>query len=97
MDFRVHFQKRALNDLERLVRFIAQDDALTAERFGLALVAAAEHRATAPDSGTPYDTKRGLRSFPFGAYRIYYRVLDEQKTLEVLKIWHGMRGHKPRL
>lgn len=97
MDFRVHFQKRALNDLERLVRHIAQDDPMTAERFGLALVAAVEHRATAPESGTPYDTKRRLRSFPFGPYRIYYRVLDEHNTLEVLKIWHGMRGHKPKL
>ena len=53
MDFRIHFQKRALKDLERLVRYIAQNDPLTAERFGLALVAAAEHRASAPESGTP--------------------------------------------
>jgi plasmid stabilization system protein ParE len=97
MDFQVRFQKRALNDLERLVRYIAQDDPMTAERFGLALVAATEHRATAPESGTLYDAKRGLRSFPFGPYRIYYRVLDEQKVLEVLKIWHGMRGRKPKL
>lgn len=97
MDFQVRFQKRALNDLERLVRHIAQDDAVTAERFGFALVAATEHRATAPESGTPYDLKRKLRSFPFGPYRIYYRVLEESKTLEVLKIWHGMRGHKPKL
>lgn len=97
MDFRVCFQKRALNDLERLVRYIAQDDPITAERFGLGLVAAAEHRATAPESGTPYDIKRGLRSFPFGPYRIYYRLLDQQKTLEVLKIWHGMRRDKPKL
>ena len=84
MDFRVQFQKRALNDLERLVRYIAQDDPILAERFS-------------PESGTPYDTKRRLRSFPFGPYRVYYRVLDEQKTIEVLKIWHGMRGHKPKL
>lgn len=97
MDFRVRFQRRALNDLERLVRYIAQDDPITAERFGLALVAAAEHRASAPETGTPYDTKRGIRSFPFGPYRVYYRVLSERKTLEVLKIWHGMREHKPKL
>jgi plasmid stabilization system protein ParE len=97
MDFKVRFQKRALNDLERLVRHIAHDEPITAERFGLALVAATERRATAPKSGTPYDLKRRLRSFPFGPYRIYYRVLEEQKTLEVLKIWHGMRGHKPKL
>jgi plasmid stabilization system protein ParE len=97
MGFRIRFKKRALNDLERLVRRIAHDDPATAVRFGLALVAATEHRATAPESGTPYDLKRGLRSFPFGPYRIYYRIQEEQQTLEVLKIWHGMRAHKPRL
>jgi plasmid stabilization system protein ParE len=97
MEFRVRFQKRALNDLERLVRYIARHDVRAAERFGFALVAATEHRASAPGSGTPYDLARGLRSFPFGAYRIYYRVKNETKTLEVLKLWHGMRGTKPRL
>jgi len=53
MDFRVRFQKRALNDLERLVRHIAQDDPLAAERFGLGFVAAAEHRASAPQNRHP--------------------------------------------
>ena len=97
MDFKVQFQKRALNDLERLVRHIAHDDPILAERFGFALVAATEHRATAPESGTPYDLRRNLRSFPFGPYRIYYRVIEGSKIIEVLKIWHGMRGRKPKL
>ncbi len=97
MDFRVRFQKRALNDLERLVRYIAQDNAEAAERFGFGLVAAAERRAAAPESGTPHDMSRGLRSFPFGPYRVYYRIRSDQKTFEVLKIWHGMRGHAPKL
>jgi toxin ParE1/3/4 len=97
MDFRVRFQKRALNDLERLVRYIAQHDAVAAERFGFAVVAAATHRASAPESGKPHNTVRGVRSFPVGPYRIYYRILPDQKTIEVLKIWHGMRGKKPKL
>jgi plasmid stabilization system protein ParE len=97
MGFRVRFQKRALKDLERLVRYIAQHDAVAAERFGLAVVAAAEHRASAPESGRLHGTLRGVRSFPVGPYRIYYRILTDQKTLEVLKIWHGMRGKKPKL
>jgi plasmid stabilization system protein ParE len=97
MGFRVRFQKRALNDLERLVRYIAQHDSVAAERFGFAVVAAAEHRATAPESGTPYDAVRGIRSFPVGPYRIYYRILTNQKIIEVLKIWHGMRGKSPKL
>ncbi len=97
MDFRVSFQKRSLNDLERIVRYIAQDDPSTAERFGLALVEAVERRASAPETGAPYDIKRGIRSFPFGPYRVYYRMLANRQTMEVLKIWHGMRERKPKL
>ena len=70
MGFRVRFQKRALNDLERLVRYIAQHDAVAAERFGFAVVAAAKHRAFAPESGKLHDTVRGVRSFPVEPYRI---------------------------
>jgi plasmid stabilization system protein ParE len=97
MEFRVRFQKRALSDLERLVRYIASHDAVAAERFGFTIVAAAEHRAAAPESGMPYDIARGIRSFPVGPYRVYYRILTERKTVEILKIWHGMRGRKPKL
>ena len=97
MDFRLRFQKRALNDLERLVRHIAQHDAEAARRFGYGLVAAAELRATAPESGLAYDLARNIRSFPFPPYRIYFRFLAEEKIIEVLKIWHGMRGRPPTL
>jgi hypothetical protein len=44
-------------------------------------------RYLAPESGTPENTKRVFRSFPFGPYRVYYRALAERKTLELLKIW----------
>jgi len=97
MDFRVRFQKRALNDLERLVRRIATDNPEAARRFGHGLVVAAERRATAPESGTPYDPSRSILSFPYPPYRIYYRLLPQEATMEVLKIWHGMRGRAPRL
>jgi plasmid stabilization system protein ParE len=62
MDVRVRFQKRALNDLERLVRYIAQHDAVAAERFGFAVVAAAKHRAFAPENGKTarHGTRRSL-------------------------------------
>lgn len=97
MDYRVRFQQRALNDLERLVREIAKDDPGAAQRFGLGLIAAAERRATAPESGAPYDRTRRIFSFPFPPYRVYYRIRAAEQILEVLKIWHGMRGRRPLL
>ena len=37
MGYKIRFQRRALNDLERLVRFIALEDSAAATRFGYAL------------------------------------------------------------
>lgn len=43
MGYKIRFQRRALNDLERLVRFIALGDSAAATRFGYALVQAVEN------------------------------------------------------
>lgn len=95
MGYKIRFQRRALNDLERLVRFITLEDTAAATRFGYALVQAVENLANAPARGRAYDLARGIRSIPFPPFRAYYRVKGE--ALEVLKLWHGARRRKPRL
>ena len=65
MGYKIRFQRRALNDLERLVRFIALGDSAAATRFGYALVQAVESLANAPARGRAYDLARGIRSLPF--------------------------------
>ncbi len=97
MGFRVVFQKRALNDLARLIRWIAIDDSAAAIRFGDALVSEAELLCSLPRRGAVYDNNRGLYSFPFPPYRIYYRVVESKETVEILKIWHGARIGPPQL
>ncbi len=97
MGFRVIFQKRALKDLARLVRWIARDDHRAAVRFGDSLVHKAELLATSPRRGAIFDLSRELYTFPFPPYRIYYRVLERRQTVEILKIWHGARAKPPRL
>jgi plasmid stabilization system protein ParE len=42
MGWQVVFLIRSRDDLQRIVEFIARDDAATAERFGPALIAQAE-------------------------------------------------------
>ena len=76
------------------MRYVAQDDPITAERFGLRSGSGTSREHARKWNSIEYQA--GLRSFPFGPYRAYYRALAERKTLELLKIWHGMRGTKPK-
>jgi len=33
-----------------------------------------------------------IREIVFEKYRIFYEVLSEPKTVNVLRVWHGARG-----
>ena len=54
MGWKVIFAPQALEELEQIVRFIAQDDPQAAIRFGDYLVDRAESLANFPEMGTPY-------------------------------------------
>lgn len=49
MAWEVIFSARSRNDLEQIVKYIARDDPVAAERFGLKLVAQAESLVDAPE------------------------------------------------
>jgi plasmid stabilization system protein ParE len=62
VDWQVVFSLRSREDLRRIVEYIAKDDARSAERFGLALIAQAEAlcqyaarwRANVRETGRPF-------------------------------------------
>jgi plasmid stabilization system protein ParE len=54
MGWKIIFAPQALEELEQIVRFIAQDDPQTAIRFGDYLVDRAESLTNFPELGTPY-------------------------------------------
>jgi toxin ParE1/3/4 len=74
MGWKIIFAPQALEELEQIVRFIAQDDPQAAIRFGDYLVDRAESLANFPELGTPYRKRANVRRLLCKAYYIYYRV-----------------------
>jgi toxin ParE1/3/4 len=98
MDFKVFLSPNALNDLDRIVAYVALDNALAAERMGNQLLDAAMSLATFPERGriVPEFLRPNLREIVFRSYRIIYRVNSVDNSLEIVRFWHGARGF-PRI
>jgi len=91
MGWKIIFAPQALEQLERIVRFIAQDDPTAAERFGNHLVDRAELIADFPELGTPYRKRPNVRRLLCKPYFIYYRVRRKERVIEVMDYWHSAR------
>ena len=61
MGWKIIFAPQALEELEQIVRFIAQDDPQAAIRFGDYLVDRAESLTNFPELGTPYRKRANVR------------------------------------
>jgi len=94
MDFKIVWSPIARLDLKDIVTFIAEDDPEIAEKFGLKIFDYAERASRFPNSGrsVPEFHNEKLREFIFHSYRIIYRIKEENKTIEITRIWHAARG-----
>jgi toxin ParE1/3/4 len=79
MGWKIIFAPQSLEELEQIVRFIAQDDPRAAILFGDHLVDRAESLANFPELGTPYRKRANVRRLLCKSYFIYYRVRREQQ------------------
>lgn len=94
MGFKIVFTKPAILDLESLVSFIARDNPQAAEQFGYAIIQKAETLNDFPFLGrvVPEFKIETIREVIHRPYRIVYRVSEEQKMIEILRVWHAARG-----
>ena len=94
MDFQVLLSDDALNDLERIVAYIAPHNPAAAERMGNQLLDAALSLRTLPERGrvVPEFRKTELREIIFRSYRIIYRMNNADRSLEIIRFWHAARG-----
>jgi plasmid stabilization system protein ParE len=96
MGCKIIFAPQALEQLEQIVRFIAQHDPAAAERFGNYLVYRAELLADFPELGTSYRKRTNVRRVLCKPYFIYYRVRRDERVIEIMDYWHSAR-REPRL
>jgi addiction module RelE/StbE family toxin len=93
MDYEVVWTDPATDDLEEITRYIAQNNPAAAERIANAIVEQAGLLATVPLMGSifpPGGTGR-YRFIVSGKYRIFYRVIEDAKRVEILVVRHHRR------
>ncbi|HCL56506.1 MAG TPA: type II toxin-antitoxin system RelE/ParE family toxin [Spirochaetia bacterium] len=84
------WNQSALDDLERIVSYIAKDSPLYAEKYALKMIESLEILKTHPCSGriVPEMNNQEIREIIFDSYRLIYCIRGSQK-IEVLSIIHG--------
>jgi plasmid stabilization system protein ParE len=91
MGWKITFAPQALEELEQIVRFIAQVDSQAAIRFGNYLVDRAESLANFPELGTSYRKRPNVRRLLCRSYYIYYRIVRKEQLIEIMDFWHSAR------
>jgi toxin ParE1/3/4 len=86
--------QQSLDDLQVLVRFIAEDSPDRALASGNILVDLALSTAHFSRVGriTPEVRDPAVRELIHGPYRIIYEIRPDPETIFVLRFWHGARG-----
>ena len=96
MDYEVVLTEPARDDLREIVAFIAQDNPHAAVTFRDHLIAEAETLIRFPYRGRIMYRRGNVRKLVCRPYLILYRIGESQRTVEILRFWHGVRG-TPRL
>lgn len=91
MDFRLLYSQRALNDLEEIVGYIAEDDASAAGLFGDSLLDHLELLERFPPIGTPTRKKAEVRKLMHSPIVVYYQIHEARRLVEILRLRHGAR------
>jgi toxin ParE1/3/4 len=98
-EYQVVWTEPAVADLEAISAFLEQASPSAAEKIRAEIVEHVEILRSFPLIGPRYPRdRRGLtREIVCRKYRIFYRVVEEAKRVEVLTIWHGSRREPPSL
>lgn len=83
--------RRAIEDVQSIRRFIAQDSPHYAELVRQQLIAAVERLSTFPQSGrvVPEANNPAIREVIQGSYRIVYRLIHGE--IHILTVHHAAR------
>jgi toxin ParE1/3/4 len=95
---RVFTRQKALEDTSEIYSYIAERNLSAAGAFLDALEAAAATLSETPEIGSPryldHPELRGMRFYPlkrFQNYLLFYRILESEDAVEIIRIVHGAR------
>lgn len=84
MEYKVYFSDDALSDLNETLEFIRQDKGAAAESFGNAPLNHVDLLGSFPHIGAPVAGRPGLRNLLHTPIRIYYRIHEDRKMVEII-------------
>ena len=84
---------QALTSLQEIHSFLAQFNPAAAARISSAVVERAELLKSVPKMGAlyPKGSLGPYRTIVVEKYRVFYRVVEEKRRVEILLVWHGSR------
>jgi toxin ParE1/3/4 len=91
VEYEVIITRSALRDLEQIRTYVAFDNPAAAEGFGQKLLNGAESLRTFPERGGFVLQRPGARFLVVHPYLIIYRIMEQSRTVRVLRYWHGAR------
>jgi len=93
VDFEVRWTTAAADDFSAIFDHLAEIDAEAAEKQGKAILAHIELLRTFPRIGPRYRKRaRGdIREILCGNHRVFYRLHEPSRHVEILRIFHGAR------
>ena len=94
MDYTLIYTKPAAQDLEQIVRYIAQDNPRAAEKVGLALVTLAESLTAMPHRGARVRDRGGVFKVVLPPYIVLYRVDEDRRQVRIQRFWDARRDPK---
>ena len=98
MDYKVIFKDTFLADLERIVRLIAVHNPDAALKLGELIVQTGESLSFFPERHPRVRQRPGVRRFIVKKYfKVFYRVNQETRTVEILRLWDGRQANDPLL
>lgn len=91
MAYKILFTEDALNDLEIVLDLISGDNPSAAERFGTALLNHVALLENLLRIGVPVRRRAGVRRILHSPLRVYYRLYEDRRLIEILHFWHAAR------
>jgi toxin ParE1/3/4 len=84
----VQWAPQALDDISRIVSYIAAENPVAASRVARELLVAGDSLATFPRRGRPSVLEGYRELVAIRPYVIVYRLLADE-TVDILRIWHA--------
>ncbi len=94
MDFKIVWTLHARQDLRDIASFIDAENPSAALKLGDQVFNRVKSLEQFPELGrvVPNYFRSTLREIVVNPYRIIYRFRPKERTVEILRIWHGARG-----